>query len=121
MMPFDDPVRDVGWSVDRGPDGPEDPLGADEMLWLDVALWRRVGSTATMSLEWADGFLTALAAGPGARAALGVPARDPGCRQDAVRFAGTRKLHRGDCWPAISHPIEDLLADDERSSRGSTR
>jgi uncharacterized protein len=64
LMPFDDPVKDVGWWADPA-GGPGDPLSGDETLWLDVALWRRVASDSqTKCLEWADGFLTALAVGP---------------------------------------------------------
>jgi uncharacterized protein len=63
VMAYDDAVKDIGWSADGASDGPEDPLCSDELAWLDVTLWRRAG-TATMCLEWADGFLTALAAGP---------------------------------------------------------
>jgi uncharacterized protein len=33
------------------------------LAWLDLALWRRLG-TDTMCLEWADGYLSALAVGP---------------------------------------------------------
>jgi uncharacterized protein len=64
LMPFDDPVKDVGWWADPA-GGPSDPLSDNETLWLDVALWRRVASeSGTKCLEWADGFLAALAVGP---------------------------------------------------------
>ena len=46
LMPFDDPVKDVGWWADPA-GGPGDPLSGDELLWLDVALWRRVASGFT--------------------------------------------------------------------------
>jgi uncharacterized protein len=62
LVPYDDPVKDLGWSPDP-PAGPGDPLTSDELAWLDLALWRRVG-TSTMCLEWADGYLSALAVGP---------------------------------------------------------
>jgi len=62
LLPFDDPVADLGWSADA-PGGPNDALRFDEFAWLELALWRRVG-TGTKCLEWADGFLTAVAAGP---------------------------------------------------------
>jgi yecA family protein len=62
LMPYDDPVDAVGWSADA-PGADSDPLTDDEWAWLHVALWR--GSEAgAMCLEWADGFLTALAVGP---------------------------------------------------------
>ena len=62
LVPYDDPVKDLGWSPDP-PGGPDDPLTSDELAWLDLALWRRVG-TDTMCLESADGYLSALAVGP---------------------------------------------------------
>ena len=77
LMPFDDPVKDVGWWADPA-GGPGDPLSGDETLWLDVALWRRVASDSqTKCLEWADGFLTALAVGPVRLPPSEVPAGDP--------------------------------------------
>ncbi len=63
LTPFDDPAKHVGWLPDPA-GGPDDLLGDDEVAWLDVALWRRVGTTKTMCLEGADGFFTALAIGP---------------------------------------------------------
>jgi uncharacterized protein len=62
LVPYDDPVKDLGWSPDPA-GGPGDPLTSDELAWLDLALWRRVG-TDTMCLELADGYLSALAVGP---------------------------------------------------------
>ena len=62
LAPYDDPVNDLGWSPDPA-GGPGDPLTSDELAWLDLALWRRLG-TDTMCLEWADGYLSALAVGP---------------------------------------------------------
>ncbi len=62
LMPFDDPTKHLGWWPDPA-GGPDDSLNEDEFAWLDVALWRRAGTDA-MCLEWADGFLTALAVGP---------------------------------------------------------
>src|SRR5579863_7836982 len=62
MLPYDDPTADVGWSAEAD-GGPTDPLTGDEIAWLDTFLWRRVG-TKTMPLEFADGFLTALAVAP---------------------------------------------------------
>jgi len=62
LVPYDDPVKDLGWSPDPA-GGPGDPLTSDELAWLDLALWRRLG-TDTMCLEWADGYLSALAVGP---------------------------------------------------------
>ena len=61
-VPYDDPVKDLGWSPDPA-GGRDDPLTSDELAWLDLALWRRLG-TNTMCLEWADGYLSALAVGP---------------------------------------------------------
>jgi uncharacterized protein len=62
LVPYDDPVKDLGWSPDPA-GGPDDPLTSDELAWLDLALWRRAG-TDTMCLELADGYLSALAVGP---------------------------------------------------------
>jgi uncharacterized protein len=62
LVPYDDPVKDLGWSPDPA-GGPGDPLTSDELAWLDLALWRRLG-TDTKCLEWADGYLSALAVGP---------------------------------------------------------
>jgi uncharacterized protein len=62
LVPYDDPVMDLGWSPDPAA-GLGDPLTSDEMAWLALALWRRVG-TETMCLELADGYLSALAVGP---------------------------------------------------------
>src|SRR5262249_14288102 len=62
LTAYDDPVKDLGWSPDPA-GAPGAPLTSDEMAWLDLALWRRLG-TDTMCLEWADGYLSALAAGP---------------------------------------------------------
>ena len=62
LLPYDDPAAELGWSAE--PEGGlTDPLTVDETAWLDTALWRRVG-TKTMPLEFADGFLTALAVTP---------------------------------------------------------
>ena len=64
IVPFDDPVVGLQWSA-APPGGPNDGLNEDELAWLDLALWRRVAANpGTMSLEQADGYLTALAAGP---------------------------------------------------------
>jgi uncharacterized protein len=62
LVPYDDPVKDLGWSPDPAAD-PGDPLTSDELAWLDLALWRRFG-TGRMCLESADGYLSALAVGP---------------------------------------------------------
>lgn len=62
LLPFDDPVTGIGWSAEPAGDQ-GDALAGDELAWLDVVLWRRC-FTGTMSLEAADGFLTALAVGP---------------------------------------------------------
>ena len=62
LVPYDNPLKDLGWSPDPA-GGPDDPLTSDELAWLDLALWRRVG-TDTMCLELADGYLSALAVGP---------------------------------------------------------
>ena len=62
LVPYDDPLKDLGWSPDPVA-GPGDPLTSDELAWLDLALWRRAG-TDTKCLEWADGYLSAVAAGP---------------------------------------------------------
>ncbi len=62
LVPIDDPVASVGWSADPASGPGEAPTG-DELAWLEVVLWRMV-ATGTMCLEEADGFLTALAAGP---------------------------------------------------------
>jgi uncharacterized protein len=61
LLPFDDPVTDIGWSAEpAGAQG--DALSSDELAWLNMVLWRRC-VTGTMCLEAADGFLTALAVG----------------------------------------------------------
>lgn len=62
LLPYHDPAAELEWSADPE-GGPDHPLSADEMSWLDTALWRRA-DTKTMPLEWADGFLTALAVAP---------------------------------------------------------
>ena len=62
LVPYDDPLNDLGWSADPA-SKPGEPLSPDETAWLDLALWRRLG-TAMMPLEWADGYLSALAVGP---------------------------------------------------------
>jgi uncharacterized protein len=62
LVPYDDPMMDLGWSPSPA-GGPGDPLTSDELAWLDLALWRRAG-TDTMCLELADGYLSALAVGP---------------------------------------------------------
>ena len=59
---IEDVVASVGWSSDP-PSGPRESPSGDEMDWLNTALWRCV-TAGTMCLEEADGFLTALAAGP---------------------------------------------------------
>ena len=81
LLPYDDPTADVEWSA--GPEGgPTDPLTADEAAWLDTVLWRRAG-TKTMPLEYADGFLTALAVAP---ARLELPAYLPEILGDDMVF-----------------------------------
>jgi yecA family protein len=62
IMAIDDPVAEIGWSAEPA-SRPGDAPTNDEMAWLELMLWRRV-TRGTMSLEEADGFLTALAAGP---------------------------------------------------------
>jgi yecA family protein len=62
IVPLDDPVSSMGWSADPA-SGPGDSPTGDELSWLELLLWRRAAK-GTMSLEEADGFLTALAAGP---------------------------------------------------------
>jgi uncharacterized protein len=62
LVPLDDPVTSVGWSAEPA-SGPGDAPTGDELAWLELLLWRRVGK-GTMGLEEADGFLTALAVGP---------------------------------------------------------
>lgn len=57
-----DPAKSVEWSADA-PSGPGEPLSGDELAWLDNALLRTVAER-NVALEEADGFLTALAAGP---------------------------------------------------------
>ena len=55
------------WSYLPPPEGqpvPADPLPADARHWLEAFLWQGPLPGKTMSLEEADGFLTALAAGP---------------------------------------------------------
>ncbi len=62
VVPIDDPAKSANWTaaVDSRPG--EAP-SADELNWLDIALQRSMPAN-NMSLEEADGFLTALAAGP---------------------------------------------------------
>jgi yecA family protein len=62
VVPYDDPVKGLDWSSDPVSESGEQ-LSPDEAAWLDLALWRRLG-TETMPLEWADGYLSALAVGP---------------------------------------------------------
>jgi yecA family protein len=62
IVPVDDPVDETGWSADPTSGPGEAPSGTD-LAWLELLLWRRARQ-GTMSLEEADGFLTALAAGP---------------------------------------------------------
>ncbi len=62
IVAIDDPVADIGWPGEPA-SLPGDPPTVDDLLWLELMLWRRV-TKGTMSLEEADGFLTALAVGP---------------------------------------------------------
>jgi len=61
MTPIDDPVKDLGWSADP-PGGAGVGPSEAELAWLDVALMRSIKTN--LSLEEADGLLTAFAAGP---------------------------------------------------------
>jgi yecA family protein len=62
LVPIDDPTTGIGWSADP-PSAPDEAPSGDELAWLDVALLRTLPAK-NMPLEHADGFLTALAAGP---------------------------------------------------------
>ena len=62
ILPIEDPAVSVGWSADA-PSGPGEAPTGDEMAWMELLLWRRIGK-GTMCLEETDGFLTALAVGP---------------------------------------------------------
>jgi uncharacterized protein len=62
VVAIDDPVADIGWPGESASLPGDAPTGV-ELLWLELMLWRRV-TKGTMSLEEADGFLTALAVGP---------------------------------------------------------
>jgi uncharacterized protein len=61
VVPIDDPAKSVGWSAEP-PSRPGEAPSGDELAWLDVVLLRSV--PGNLCLEEADGFLTALAAGP---------------------------------------------------------
>ena len=61
-MPIDDPTAGIGWSADP-PSGPGEAPDGDELAWLDTAMLRAI-QAKNLSLEEADGLLTALAAGP---------------------------------------------------------
>ncbi len=62
VMPVGDPVVSVEWSADP-PSGPGETPSDDEFAWLDIAMLRSVAAK-NLCLEQADGWLTALAAGP---------------------------------------------------------
>jgi uncharacterized protein len=61
VVPIDDPARSVEWSAQPS-SGPGEAPNRDERAWLDIVLLRSVPEN--ICLEEADGFLTALAAGP---------------------------------------------------------
>lgn len=62
LVPIDDPTTGIDWSADPS-SGPGEAPSGDELAWLDVALLRTL-TAKNLPLEHADGFLTALAAGP---------------------------------------------------------
>ena len=61
VVPIDDPAVSVEWSAEPSSRPGEAP-SRDERAWLDVVLLRSIPNN--LCLEEADGFLTALAAGP---------------------------------------------------------
>ncbi len=61
VVRIDDPARSVEWSAEPSSRPVEAP-SHDERAWLDVVLLRSIPDN--LCLEEADGFLTALAAGP---------------------------------------------------------
>ena len=62
VVPIDDPAKSANWTA-AGDSRPGEAPSADELNWLGIAL-RRSFPANDISLEEADGFLTALAAGP---------------------------------------------------------